>query len=167
MHVTGLQVLSLVLGIIVAATMLLTFIAKQLLGAHRALTRIEDAIGLDADGKTLRQNVGELTTELSRVKDDVGEMHATLNNGMRSEVVEARQQAAAAATLAGRAATAAATAEQHSNDAMRGVHAMRAGQDIVLRAVMRDIAGIWTALASMGVDRRQLAIEDVGDPSEH
>lgn len=130
-----------ILALAVSVTVLLVFLGKMLQQAYRMVRRIEDAIGPDEGGKTLRKNVEELK--------------GALNNGIRTDIRAAVDHAGEARRLAGKAAASAATAEQMANEALRATNALRAGVDAMTNAALTDHAGLWDALSELGIDRRE------------
>lgn len=147
MHLTAWQTASVILGVFVAGILLMSWLGKQIRGLYHAARRIEEALGVDDDGKTLRQNVTDL-------QGTVGDLKATLGNGIRSDVRRALE-------LAQQNADGIARVEAKAEDAHRATNQLHAEVNIVIDAVVDDRARVWKVLGSMGHDRRQAAIEDV------
>ena len=93
---------------------------------------------------------------IDHLREDVAELHKTLNNGLRSDVRNATEQAKKAQQLAGAAAQAASVADQHATEGReeirRSVNALRAEVDIYTNVVLTDRARIKAALRELGHD---------------
>ena len=161
MRLTGVQSLALIVGICVSFTVLLSAAVK----AFNLLKRIDSAIGVDEDGKTLRQNFTDMKGEVTDLKGDVAGLKSALDNGIRTDIRSARDHADQARQLAGRAAAASSVANQHAEDAIRATNALRAEVNALTDVAMRDHKGIWRALRTLGIDRRQYDDPDDDDMS--
>lgn len=127
------------IGVAVGATVLLAFVGRILWSIHKGLNVFED-----------------VRTDVKQLSDDVADVHKSLNNGIRSEVRAAHEQAAKATALAGDAARAASIADQHAADGReeitRSVNALRAELDVMTNVVLSDRRGIRRALRDLGVE---------------
>lgn len=89
------------------------------------------------------------------LREDVANMHQTLNNGLRSEVKDAAEQAKKAQVLAAEAAQKASIANQHAvegrHELTRTVNALRGELDIYTNVVMTDRHHIRAALLEAGI----------------
>lgn len=154
--------INLVVGILVGISVLLTFGSRLFVKMYRAIERAEKIFGVDAHGKTLRDEVtalteshGKQTTDLESVKMQVAALHSALNNGIRAEIAQAVIEAREARRLAGEAASAASSAHLEAIDARRASAAARADISIIGDAVATDSAKVWDALSDLGIDRRR------------
>lgn len=145
-------------SILVAVTILMTAAVK----GFRVMARVDSVVGIDKDGKTLRDHVTEQSskqdaqaTELAAVGSKVRELETILNNGLRTQIAEAVVEAREARRLAGAAAASSSSAHQEATDARRASAAARADISVIGDAVASDSAKLWDAMSELGIDRRR------------
>lgn len=123
------------IGAAVSITLLLAFVARIFWSIHKGLDRFE------------------------RVEGKVDALTQTLSNGIRSDIRKAAEQATEARFLAGKAATAAAVAQQRAEEGrvelQRAVNALRAEVNAMTNVAITDHENIWQTLAEAGLDRRR------------
>lgn len=95
------------------------------------------------------------------MREDVGELKAVLNNGLRSEVKSAAANSAKAVELAGEAAAKVDAFEQRQEDTQRAVNALRAEVDVYTNVVLQDRRHIRRTLAEAGIELRD---DDIDAP---
>lgn len=128
-----------IVGLAVGVTILAGFLWRLLRAIHNGVNVVEDS-----------------RRDIAGLKDDVGSLHASLNNGIRVDIRSASEQAKKAQQLAGEAAKAASVADQHATEGReeirRSVNALRAEVDIYTNVVLTDRARIKAALRELGYD---------------
>lgn len=124
---------------------------------------VEAIVGVAVGGTVLLGALGRVLRSIHKgvnliehLRDDVSDLHRTLNNGLRSEVRSASEQAKKAQQLAGEAAKAASVADQHATEGRqeiaRSVNALRAEVDVYTNVVLTDRARIKAALRELGYE---------------
>lgn len=92
---------------------------------------------------------------IGHLRHDVADLHKTLNNGLRTDVQSATDQAKKAQQLAGDAARAASVAEEHASEGraeqLRAINALRGEVDIYTNVVLSDRHRVRVALREAGI----------------